>query len=199
MAAGKFSIDPDSIVWEKMTGAPEEHTLEGRPFVLWQTSNWQGGLRGLQKVTVVASLQALMQSKELLVAARRVPGGPKQVFTASCKGIGTKHASFAAVHGGRCIALLGAANEARSMDVVCAATRMPGGEVIASARHHDVVFKTVARKLGYPPPFTGEQGFIDQFGAFLNRREAWFVACELRRRPLRDIGSTGRLFSEHLY
>lgn len=191
MAAGKFSIDPDSVVWGKVPSAPE-HTTAGRPFVLWQREDWQGGLRGLKKVTVVASLQALMEHKELLAAARRVPGGPRQVFLTSCKG-------YAEVHEGRCAALLGAALDARPVDVVCAAARMPKGEVIASARHHDPVFKDVARKLGYAPPFTGEQGFIDQFGAFLTRREAWFVAYELRKRALRDIGTVGKLFSEHLY
>jgi hypothetical protein len=45
-----------------------------------------------------------------------------------------------------------------------------------------------------------EQGFIDQFGVYLTREEAWVVAStENQIIPLMHNWCTGTLYSEHLY
>lgn len=89
--------------------------------------------------------------------------------------------------------------------VVCAAVRnRESGVVICGARHYDQVMRLAinslvtdedARKKWYH----SEQGFIDQFGAFLTRQEAWMIAFgedQIRRR----VGSDdGHLYSENLY
>jgi hypothetical protein len=43
-----------------------------------------------------------------------------------------------------------------------------------------------------------DQGFIDQFGDFLTRREAWEIAKD-RGQILRDVSTPGTLYSENLY
>ena len=45
---------------------------------------------------------------------------------------------------------------------------------------------------------TEEQGFIDQFGKFYNRKDAYIIAKE-NGQIIRDLGETDELFSEHLY
>ena len=43
-----------------------------------------------------------------------------------------------------------------------------------------------------------EQGFIDQFGNFYNRQEAWIIA-EKHKQIKPDYSIKGTLFSEDLY
>lgn len=83
--------------------------------------------------------------------------------------------------------------------VVCAALRKEG-RIVTGARHYDGVMRQqIAAAEGHAWWRGCEQGFIDQFGDFLTREEAWEVAKERGqiRRPVDT--SPGWLFSEHLY
>jgi len=44
-----------------------------------------------------------------------------------------------------------------------------------------------------------EQGFVDQYGTFYDRKEAWDIAQANGQILYPDIGPVGTLFSEHLY
>lgn len=93
--------------------------------------------------------------------------------------------------------------------VVCAAIRK-NGMIITGARHFDSIMR--AQVDAAKETFGGwEQGFIDQYGTFLTREEAWKIADAQGqiRRPTgwekslqpRDarVGDDGFLFSENLY
>lgn len=86
--------------------------------------------------------------------------------------------------------------------VVCAAIRIDVDKVICSPRHCDATFRAIVDLL--PPSeqdewYHGEQGFVDQFGKFLSRQEAWIVA-ENAGQILRRCGGDGiKLYSENLY
>ena len=103
----------------------------------------------------------------------------------------------------------GNAGETPVRFVVCAACRKDG-VVVAGARHLDGVMRGVMRMMGMG--YAGwEQGFIDQFGVFMTREEAWEVADKAGqiRRPTGwekgdkprppGAGDKGSLFSENLY
>lgn len=94
--------------------------------------------------------------------------------------------------------------------IVCAACRDANGFIITGARHFDSIMRQVIKACNLK--FTGwEQGFIDQFGKFYNRKDAWKIADfngQIRRptgfenflRPREaNIGDEGTLFSENLY
>jgi hypothetical protein len=82
--------------------------------------------------------------------------------------------------------------------VVCAAIRV-GDEVICGARHYDpvMVAQITARSDGLDWR-TAEQGFIDQWGTFMDRDEAYKVAKWQGQIRHPDVPGRG-LFSEHLY
>lgn len=98
--------------------------------------------------------------------------------------------------------------------IVCAAVRC-AGKVICGPRHFDhVMWATILgmsledfdkfRQDQLPPPSVsvwgrGEEGFVDQFGTFHSRRDAWDIA-EARGQITRDLKCGGGvLYSEHLY
>lgn len=92
--------------------------------------------------------------------------------------------------------------------VVCAACRY-GDMIICGARHFDSVMHGVIKQLREDRLFEfekagrAEQGFIDQYGVFMTREEAFLVAQEagqlnVRRSKTPHPGST-ELFSEDLY
>lgn len=92
--------------------------------------------------------------------------------------------------------------------VVCAACRY-GDLIIAGARHFDRVMHTQLkyikedRLLDFEAEGRVEEGFIDQFGVFMDRSEAYQIALaggQLNTRRLKsgNNGST-ELFSEDLY
>jgi len=73
--------------------------------------------------------------------------------------------------------------------------------IVPSARHLDPMMRDLIKRLG----FTGnefahpeDQGFINQWGQFLSREEAWVVA-EKQGQIIRHIGCDGTLYSENLY
>jgi len=87
--------------------------------------------------------------------------------------------------------------------VVCASIQLEDGTLLLGARHWDHHMLNQAERIGY----TGiglVQGFIDQFGNFLDRRQAWKVAQRqkqlIRKTGCEDFDSEeGYLFSENLY
>lgn len=92
--------------------------------------------------------------------------------------------------------------------VVCAACRY-GELIVCGARHFDMVMHSQLKQMREDKLFDfeqagrAEQGFIDQFGVFMDREEAFLVAQEagqlnVRRTKSSNPGST-TLFSEDLY
>ena len=82
--------------------------------------------------------------------------------------------------------------------IVCAAKRYrKTGRLICGARHWDSVMRL--SKLP-EESFTGwDQGFIDQFGNFLTREEAWDIAVSAKQiSKICYEGQKGYLFSENL-
>lgn len=87
--------------------------------------------------------------------------------------------------------------------VVCAANRLEDGTILCGARHWDEVMRKQADKMGLSEekPIRCEQGFINQFGEFLTRREAMVVVKESGQRfdIARNGGQDYELYSEGLY
>lgn len=86
--------------------------------------------------------------------------------------------------------------------VVCAACLMDNGVILCGARHWDSIMREQAKAMGYKPGCADkDQGFIDQYGQFMNREEAAFVV-EANNQPLRKARVKDyptRLYSEDLY
>lgn len=87
--------------------------------------------------------------------------------------------------------------------VVAAAFRSQSGLVFyvpRPGRHHDII--RAAADAGIPTPITGTQGFIDNDGVFMNRKEAMLVALEAKQPIIREDAHNypgGSLFSEDLW
>jgi len=47
-------------------------------------------------------------------------------------------------------------------------------------------------------PVGWDQGFVDQFGDWMDRKEAWKVATD-QNQIVREVSSPGTLYSENLY
>lgn len=78
--------------------------------------------------------------------------------------------------------------------IVCAANQEPSGNLILGVRHCDMIMHSHRTDLRHT-----EQGFIDNFGNFLTREQAWVVAEAAGQIKYRVGGDTKRLFSENLY
>lgn len=85
--------------------------------------------------------------------------------------------------------------------VVCAALRMPGMDrIICGPRHYDPIMRAQIEAHDAPEHWRGsEQGFVDNYGTFLTREEAYVVAKAARQIRRRCGGDDGVLFSENLY
>ena len=88
--------------------------------------------------------------------------------------------------------------------VVCAACRSPKGVIICSARHWDLLMLTQFDRLlliGEKKSTAGwTQGFINQFGEFMDRTEAMIVAKESGQKiDFERNGDDDVLYSEGLY
>ena len=91
--------------------------------------------------------------------------------------------------------------------IICAANRiiLKNGQIatVAGARHWDKVMHSIVDCLDQDM-MELEQGFIDQYGNFYGREEAWVIA-DTNGQIIRRVGGdttlegNGRLFSENLY
>lgn len=79
--------------------------------------------------------------------------------------------------------------------VVCAAIRR-FGLIICGARHFDPIMREVLKDLD-AGGIGFDQGFIDQHGVFMNRKESWVVAEAAGQ--IVNRSTPGTLFSENLY
>lgn len=84
--------------------------------------------------------------------------------------------------------------------IVCAAIRHADGRVICGARHLDAVMRAQIDAQAVPWGRTTSmmQGFIDNYGDFYGRGDAWIIA-EAAGQIINVVSSPGRLFSENLY
>lgn len=82
--------------------------------------------------------------------------------------------------------------------IVCAALHKEG-RIITGARHFDKIMRSQMESTeGISWWKSGDQGFIDQFGDFINREEAWIIAMD-RGQICREVSTPGTLYSENLY
>ena len=82
--------------------------------------------------------------------------------------------------------------------VVCAAI-FKEGQIVTGARHSDKVISSQMAAINGRKWWRGAtQGFIDQFGDFMTREEAWVVAVD-QGQIFREVSSPGKLYSENLY
>lgn len=82
--------------------------------------------------------------------------------------------------------------------VVCAANRIDG-VILCGARHWDNIMRDLADAMNIKGA-KAEQGFIDQWGAFLTREEAMsIVKANNQKIDYGRNGSNDVLFSEGLY
>lgn len=89
----------------------------------------------------------------------------------------------------------------RPQRVVCAALRLNSGEMIVGVRHFCPIMQAQINQnlLKADMWKRAEQGFVDQYGQFLTREDAWRVA-EAEGQIIRRVGGDGnQLFSENLY
>lgn len=97
--------------------------------------------------------------------------------------------------------------------IVCAAMLMKDASIITGIRHFSPEMRTTMFRI-YGEKYhlqVAEQGFVDQFGKFYNRQDAWKIA-DLNGQIIRptgwektsqprnpNVGDEGTLFSENLY
>lgn len=89
--------------------------------------------------------------------------------------------------------------------IACAANRNKDGVVVCSARHYDPRMVLQMEQMGGTKLWVNsEQGFIDQWGLFHTREQAWVIA-KAAGQIIRIVGSqhpddeVAQLFSENLY
>jgi hypothetical protein len=83
--------------------------------------------------------------------------------------------------------------------VVCAANLCADGTILCGPRHWDSVMRRQADAIGWDDRRTAEQGFIDQWGNFMTREEARFVAVKNGQVSEDDLLDENELYSEDLY
>ena len=84
--------------------------------------------------------------------------------------------------------------------IVCAAVLYTDGVLLVGPRHFDAVMHKQYAGFGcHLSEAECAQGFLDQYGQFHTREQAWVIA-ERNGQIIRDHDKTpGRLFSENLY
>lgn len=97
-----------------------------------------------------------------------------------------------------------AQSESTTLHIVCAACKIEkdGKEVIlCGARHWDRIMHTQADAMGDIKVKHKDQGFIDQFGFYLNRKDAMNIVKATGQKfdQERNGGSGDELYSEGLY
>ncbi len=73
--------------------------------------------------------------------------------------------------------------------------------IVVGPRHYDATMREIILNLKEDKDWSkAEQGFIDQFGIFMGREEAWDVAEKADQIKFRKPGMMGpKLYSENLY
>lgn len=88
----------------------------------------------------------------------------------------------------------------KSQYIVCAALRNAAGNIICGPRHFDLIMHgQIRNSLDRDTWKTAQQGFIDQFGIFLSREEAYDLAMDNGQKRYKCGGDSNQLFSENLY
>ena len=84
--------------------------------------------------------------------------------------------------------------------VVCAAIRQSDAVICAPRHNHcNLILSTLIRNNGASVSADGwEQGFVDQYNTFMNRKEALQVASACNQ-LIRKTHPADRLFSEDIY
>jgi hypothetical protein len=81
--------------------------------------------------------------------------------------------------------------------IVCAANKNKiSGRIICGPRHWDNIMRS--QKLESEDFAGWDQGFVNQFGEFLTREEAWIIA-DTNKQIVKNVGCDGTLYSENLY
>lgn len=83
--------------------------------------------------------------------------------------------------------------------VVCAAIQNDAGYIVCGPRHYDHIMREQIINGLQDFSARNEQGFVDQFGKFLTREEAYKVAVAAGQIVRRCGGDEGTLYSENLY
>jgi len=85
--------------------------------------------------------------------------------------------------------------------IVCAAVRYPGYPVILGVRHFDEITTEQIKAMKIPTHLYGTeiQGFVDNFGQFLSREEAYPIAVAQQQIYRQSTYPTNELFTEMLY
>lgn len=85
--------------------------------------------------------------------------------------------------------------------IVCAAARnSETGKIVCSPRHYDYIcHQSIPDEEKYESWKYADQGFVDQFGKFLTRAEAWKIAVAAGQIRRRCGGDGEELYSENLY
>ncbi len=95
--------------------------------------------------------------------------------------------------------------------IVCAACRNKDNHVIIGIRHFDTIMHTtIDDRLNFYPNehwANCEQGFLDQYGEFFDRKTSWLIACSANQiirlvgnQTKEDLNKSGvELYSENLY
>lgn len=69
-------------------------------------------------------------------------------------------------------------------------------QVFTGKRHHEIIHRLVF-ELGYDPPIRGIQGFVDDDGRFINRKDA--TAEAIKCGQIEKLKWPPLLYSEDLY
>lgn len=87
--------------------------------------------------------------------------------------------------------------------VVCAALRAEDGDILLGIRHYSPDMHRNIEARAYGEKFLRlsdeNQGFVDQWGKYMSREEAYTVALEAGQIRYQYACSHGRLYSEALY
>lgn len=85
--------------------------------------------------------------------------------------------------------------------IICAACQSVSGEIITGHRHFDAVMRRKIARLGLTAKdFTRCQGFMDMYGNFVTREQAFLIFNGNNQHSAEaDRGRGGKLYSENLY
>lgn len=97
-------------------------------------------------------------------------------------------------------------DSAMNKRIVCAAMKNSVGEIIIGIRHYDSIMHNHIDSMENSKEWrklnTIQQGFVDQYGTFYSRTDAWKIAeseGQIIRRCGGDTRNGGTLYSENLY